>query len=249
MVPLSASELLDAWERGAPLRPVERALALLASARPDLPPATLAEITLGRRDDQLLSLREATFGSRMTALASCPGCEEELELDFEVSDIRPRTSTADDAGIPAVLSVEAGEYDVRCRLPTSADLAAVATTSDAQGRGDARRALLDRIVLDVRRNGAPVAGLPVDLEPALVGAMLDADPAADIAVALCCPDCGEEWEAWIDVAAYLWAEVEAGARRLAAEVHVLASAYGWREPDILALTPWRRRLYMDMVAG
>jgi hypothetical protein len=31
------------------------------------------------------------------------------------------------------------------------------------------------------------------------------------------------------------------------EVHLLASAYGWRESDILAMTPWRRQLYLELV--
>jgi len=29
---------------------------------------------------------------------------------------------------------------------------------------------------------------------------------------------------------------------------VLAAAYGWREGDVLALSPWRRRLYLDLAA-
>ena len=246
MRPLSASELLDVWERGAPLPPVERALALLATARPDLPPDALAEVTVGRRDDQLLGLREATFGNRMTALAACPRCGEQMELAFGVSDVRAATTTngAVEAG---VLSVEAGGYVVRCRLPTSADLVAVAAAP--AGRPGGRRALFERLVLEVRRDGVPADGLPDEVGRIVVEQMLEADGAADVAVAVACPDCGAEWEATLDIDSYLWAEVDALARRLVAEVHTLASAYGWRESDILALTPWRRRLYLDMVAG
>jgi len=29
----------------------------------------------------------------------------------------------------------------------------------------------------------------------------------------------------------------------------LAAAYGWREADILALTPQRRKFYLDMAAS
>ncbi|HSB10234.1 MAG TPA: phage baseplate protein, partial [Blastocatellia bacterium] len=32
-------------------------------------------------------------------------------------------------------------------------------------------------------------------------------------------------------------------------VHTLASAYGWRESDILNLSPWRRQLYLTLVNG
>jgi hypothetical protein len=31
------------------------------------------------------------------------------------------------------------------------------------------------------------------------------------------------------------------------EVHILASAYGWREDDILAMSPARRRIYLEML--
>src|SRR5206468_730296 len=37
------------------------------------------------------------------------------------------------------------------------------------------------------------------------------------------------------------------AGRLLREVDALARAYGWREPDILALTPWRRDAYLQLV--
>ena len=40
---------------------------------------------------------------------------------------------------------------------------------------------------------------------------------------------------------------DAWALRTLAEVHRLASAYGWREQDILALSPARRQLYLGMV--
>ena len=47
----------------------------------------------------------------------------------------------------------------------------------------------------------------------------------------------------------LWAELEAVARRLAMEVHTLASAYGWSESEILSLSDARRRLYLEMVSA
>ena len=33
------------------------------------------------------------------------------------------------------------------------------------------------------------------------------------------------------------------------EVHVLARAYGWREPDIVALPAWRRAWYLGFIDG
>ncbi len=77
--------------------------------------------------------------------------------------------------------------------------------------------------------------------------MAEADPLADARLALSCPACGRPWEAAFDVVAFLWGELDAWARRTFAEVHALASAYGWREADVLALSPERRRIYLDLV--
>jgi hypothetical protein len=63
-----------------------------------------------------------------------------------------------------------------------------------------------------------------------------------------CPSCGHEWQSLFDIAAFFWAEIAAQARRLLREVHQLASAYGWREADILAMSARRRRAYLEMTS-
>jgi hypothetical protein len=77
--------------------------------------------------------------------------------------------------------------------------------------------------------------------------MAQADPQAMVQLSLTCPACGQRWLAAFDIAAYLWAEVDDWAKRTLRDVHVLASAYSWREADILALSPTRRRLYLDLI--
>ena len=51
----------------------------------------------------------------------------------------------------------------------------------------------------------------------------------------------------MDILSFLWAEVDSLAKRLLCDVHILAWAYGWREKDILALSEFRRRYYLDCV--
>jgi hypothetical protein len=46
---------------------------------------------------------------------------------------------------------------------------------------------------------------------------------------------------------YLWSELEEWAHRVLVDIHTLAGAYGWSERQILALSPVRRQLYVDMV--
>jgi hypothetical protein len=45
----------------------------------------------------------------------------------------------------------------------------------------------------------------------------------------------------------LWAEIEVRAKRLLLEVHLLATAYGWSEAEILSLNAQRREFYLEMV--
>ena len=79
--------------------------------------------------------------------------------------------------------------------------------------------------------------------------LADADPQTDVRFALACPACGFDWSAPFDVVAFLWAEIDVWANRLLGDVHVLASAYGWSEPDVLAVSPARRRSYLQMVCA
>lgn len=230
---LSASELLDVWERGQGQRPVERALTLLAAASPGTSVEALAGLSAGRRDAGLLALREQTFGSQLVSLADCPGCAERLELTFDVAEIRTPAEPQPDR-----LSLSTASGEVRFRLPDSRDLLAVAGCRDV---GNARDLLLERCLLDVSARD-----LPPQILEAVLAEMAAADPQADVQLDLTCPSCGHRWPAVFDIVTFLWSELHAWAHRTLQDVHRLASAYGWREPDILELSPWRRQVYLEM---
>lgn len=74
-----------------------------------------------------------------------------------------------------------------------------------------------------------------------------ADPQANIRLSLTCPSCANPWEEGFDITDFFWSEVDAWAPRLLREVHVLAAAHGWSESEILAMTPQRRQIYMELV--
>ncbi len=129
--------------------------------------------------------------------------------------------------------------------------AAEASTAAAR----ARRALLARCLVSVHRAGQPVpadrlpvAELPEPVQRKLAEAAEHADPAADVTLNVACPECGEATRAELDIASYLWAELDHWARDLLLDVHLLATAYGWSEPQILALSPLRRRYYLELCA-
>jgi hypothetical protein len=76
--------------------------------------------------------------------------------------------------------------------------------------------------------------------------MASADPGADIDLAFDCPECGHRWQEVFDINGFLWREIHAWAKRTLRDVHVLARAYGWTEPDALSLSPTRRQIYLEL---
>ena len=236
---LTATELLGAWERGLSQSPVHRALTLLALT--EATPAQIPQLSIGQRDAQLLALRERAFGPQMTGLATCPACGLQLELDFNVADVRVPPPT----DLPNAGTLSLSDCEVGFRLPNSQDLASLAS-------GDAsmqRRALLERCVLHARHNGQPISidQLPTDVVTAVSERMAETDPQADVQLALSCLDCGHHWQAPLDIVSFLWSEIHAWAIRLLCDVHALASTYGWHEADILAMSPWRRQAYLELI--
>ncbi|MEQ8961015.1 MAG: phage baseplate protein, partial [Coleofasciculus sp. C2-GNP5-27] len=165
-----------------------------------------------------------------------------LELNFQVDDIRITPSPE----YPEELSVNSGEWDVRFRLPNSSDLLAIAAYSDPTV---AQQVLLKSCLLSVGEQGEvrSVNQLPASAIEAVVAKMAEADPQADVQLALSCPACAHQWQSAFDIVSFFWSEIDAWAKRTLWEVHTLAYAYSWREADILAMSFRRRKLYLEMV--
>jgi hypothetical protein len=229
------AQLLDAWDHGQAAASLPaRALALLPLADPNADPILLP---VGAVNARLLALRERLFGPQLTCVAACPHCGERLELGFTVGDLSGSAVPP-----PAEVEVPDGGRARRFRLPSWVDLAAVA----APRRGDdPREMLLERCQLEPE-GGAPFS--PALLEAA-AAALEEADPLAEVLIAIGCSGCEGQFEARFDIVEHLWAEVDARSHRLLGEIHALAVAYGWREADVLALSPARRRVYLEMAAG
>ena len=249
MQPLSASGLLEIWERGADRSPVEQALLLLSAAYPAAPASALAGLSVGRRDAALFELRRQTFGTRLTGLAACPECGERLELAFDAGELQGGTVVLPEPGgeDPAAGAVfRQAAYEIRYRLPTSADLLRLGPPDNPDLSS---RRLLESCVLKARRGKrtVPPGELPEDVLAGLAEAMGRSEPLADLTLAATCPACGHQWRVLFDIVSFFWSEINAWAARLIREVHVLASAYGWREADILALSAWRRQRYLELI--
>lgn len=239
-----ATDLLTAWERGLHQAPVERALTMLGTAKPGLAFNDLAKLPVGTRDADLFRLRSRIFGSRMVALATCPACQEPVELSIDIPAVLE--VAREGVAVDSPMQVKVDGYKVVFRNPTTADLAELGGVESLE---DARQHLLERCLVSVERDGQPITGR--DLPPVVIGqiiaTMSERDPLADVSLASVCPICDHEWEAPLDIAEFLWTELNAWARRTLREIHILASGYGWRESDILALSPLRRHAYLELL--
>ena len=240
---LTASELLTVWEEGAFRLPVEQALLLLAAACSDMSPEALARLSIGQRDARLLTLRAWLFGPQLTSLAVCPECGDQQQVTFDSADIG--IQVADEA--PEIFALNVDGYAVDFRLPNSDDMRAIAGSGDVA----AGRTLLLARCLQVQHDKTTVAvdQLPPQVVDAIVERMAEADPQADVQLSLACTTCGHNWLAAFDIVSFFWAEIDAWAQRILRDVHSLATAYGWREADVLALSAQRRQVYLDMIGG
>jgi hypothetical protein len=223
---LSAAATLDLWQAVEGRDPIERSLALAAVSGRD--PDELAALPIGRRDALLLELHA---GEALEATAACPACGEQAEFAVDTRELLARGREASE---PA--PVESPIEPIGWRSPDSRDVAAAAAAGDAEA---AERVLLERC--------AGSADLPAEARAAVVRAMAEADPLAEVLVDVSCPACGEGFVADVDVAGFVWAELRARARRLLREVAVLARAYGWTESEALALGDRRRAAYLEFV--
>ncbi|MBT1093868.1 hypothetical protein [Streptomyces sp. Tu102] len=235
-----AADLLATWEAGLAEAPTGRALLLHRTARPDVDATTLPVLPVGEREADLFALRRALFGERMQVRLGCAACGEDMEFDLDTGEFARSPIGPDDS----IVRVEQDGWDVRFRLPGVADLTAAARSADP------RAALLARCLVSAARDGADVTAgeLPAPVQRRIAEAVESADPGADVTLNIACPECGAATRAELDIASYLWTELDAWARDLLLDVHLLATSYGWSEPEILALSPLRRRYYLELCA-
>lgn len=238
MAGLGPRHLLEVWERGSPEGPVGRAVVLLAAIRGEQA-ATAAEVDVGTRDVHLARVLAAMAGTVVPAVVDCRRCGALLDVPIDLTAI---------CALPVhepgeTLTAVAGRRRVTFRLPTSRDLLALSGLSAAA----ARRALLAWCL------GLAPEDLTEDeagpLAEAVEEAMELAAPAGAIDLMVRCPECDEVLSLPLDLPALLWAEIEAQVSCVLEDVHSLATAYGWTEADVLALTPMRRAAYLAMAGA
>lgn len=178
--------------------------------------------SLGAFNRRLARLHGRLVGRRVEARVIC-GCGQELEVALPMQAIA-------DAPDP-LAHITIGAEGRAFRLP---HLSEIALASDP--------AALARLCALDGGDAPDPEGLA-----ALDRAWAAADPAADIALDLCCPACGAAILAHADLALFVARDLDLKVRGLMAEVHGLARAYGWTEAEVLAVPAARRRVYAAFI--
>jgi hypothetical protein len=243
---LTAADILRVWERGRDCHPLDRALLLLRAAYPELPDHVLPTLSVGERDARLMRVRAATVGDRCDAVADCPNCAAALEVSISVDEICGEGSDTDRQLNTAPVDAEVDGIKLRLHRPDGRDLAEIAGAANLT---EARRSLLRRCIVVASRDGQSLEPeqLPDALQERISELLAQADPRSDVVLDVQCEACGHTWPILFDILEFFWLEIEVLARRLVNEVATLAHAFGWREGDIIEMSPARRRLYLETV--
>jgi len=195
---------------------------------------------VGERTTALLQVVTLTVQSDalpLTARCVANGCGESFEFELPW---RTLPAGAPDAG-PLHVHLADGRA-VAMRRPTGRDLREwrdVQLASRPSSREHALRLMLNSLVLTGEARP--------DDESTLADALAAADPLVHFTVACRCPACGAPNEVDVDLETIALATLLARQRTLLHDVHMLASNYGWTEPEVLAVPPARRARYIALI--
>jgi len=233
------ASLIEIWERGEALEPIDRALALLDWAHPGRDGAELASFDICKRDVLLFLLHEKLFGRRAFLFQECPRCATELEFELDLQELQSDSSAESHTAF-----YKEKDTIIEYRAPNSLDLARVAREFDSE---ESLLSLLKACVISAQdANGNDRKNDLSELSLRKLGKDMEGRfPDLEISLLLDCPSCREKFRIIFDIAEFLWTKISRAARNLLQETATLARYYGWTESEILSLSDRRRKFYLE----
>lgn len=223
----SLRETLDLWESFVDTTPPARGAAVVVARGLARDVASACELPLAVTARESLAELRDRVGPKLDTVLTCPACEALLDVPLPLDAV---LAGHDDAA-------EAEVGGVTLRAPTTADVLAALDSADAAatlrarcvtwpaGTDPARDPVLAARVADAAERLAGVAGASVRVQ---------------------CPECGGDVTADVDVVWLLTEHVTEQAHGLLTDVATMAAAFGWTEPEVLALSPARFQAYLDL---
>jgi hypothetical protein len=220
--------------------PADRIDAMLA-------PAVEVPASLGARNAALLGLRARLFGRAQSLRCSCVHCggTNEFSVDCEAlaRELAPGPGAAD------VHVLESSGHVVEFRVPAVDDVHAAAIANDDAGFANMLMARCITRCTDAQGNPCAPTELPPEVGEAISRSMETLEPGATVGFDVVCAECGSRWTAPMDCGEVLWSEIQSRAERILLDIDMLARAYGWTEPQVLALSDVRRAAYLQLAGS
>ena len=254
--PLRGEDEAFLLEAGESLSGPARVTALLSrcilrlGADENVTPEMVRTLTVGDREALLLHLRRITYGERLPCLFNCTnsGCGERLDLELKVSELLLEPYSSPKEWNEVAVSAGGKTYSLRLRVPNGKDQELLAERA-WMNLTDAENLLLRRCV----ESAEDASPLPMEEWPGLADEigrkMSELDPQAEILLSFECPACGRACSGEFDAGAYLDHELRGHIPYLYREVHLMARSYHWSEGEILSMTPRKRSVYLNLLAG
>ena len=166
-----------------------------------------------------------------------------MELSFRVDDL----CKGSNEGGPEQVSLSLGGFELLLRPINSLDIASCLNS----GTEETARTLFRRCLIAASAGGSTVAGdkVPDQVAQEAMDGLAKADAQADVEIHVSCEACHVTIRENFDIVSFFWSEIDTWARRMLHEIHILASAYGWKEADVLSLSRLRRQFYLEMVGA
>jgi hypothetical protein len=249
---LTGELLLTAWDEGKDQHALIQGLILLSLALPKSDREKLEGLSLAERNLLLLRLHDLTFGPVLQGFSVCSHCSAQLEFTVPVAGLIEHVQSQLCEG---PVSWEENGRHYRLRPVTSDDLLAIL---DLPGAREAENQLLQRCLTVFgestgREEPTQSTEASDPTSPEALSAVLQKfeqlHAAAELSCAVHCAACSHRERLELDIAQFIWIKVRGAAKRLLAEVHELAWAYGWSEEAILHMSPHRRNAYMEILGG
>lgn len=234
-------ELLEIWEYGLQMSPLHRSINLILNFFPSINSEAALNMSIGERDRHLILIRHYLFGKTLECCVDCPGCGEKIEWNSTTDDFLKLASNNEKS---ASYKLEADEGTLEFRLPNTQDLLI------SMNQPEPETAIILRCLHSLNEESVSSTDISSfeKISQQTLKKLDEAfdrfDPLANIKISLDCPACQYHWQTVFDVVSYLWKELTDWCNTLLLSVTRLASAYGWREKDILNMSHFRRELYL-----
>lgn len=176
-----------------------------------------ATLCAADRDALLAALHRREWGDRIVTTLVCVACGERFDLSFRLSEVQAHLAN----GIEGA--------------------AIVPPTAQQELDAAARGARIGVAAL------AAELGVDADRIEAAAALLESEAPILDLEITAACAECGHPQAAHFDVQSFVLQRLIGERESLQAEIHLLASAYGWSLREILAMPRSTRRGLVKMI--